>query len=330
MAGVSLGAVHVQEFSHDELEDIGREMPVIMQTRPGYRGRLALQGLGEAVTLSRTNSGGPLRTARTPRLATRTSGGNLLRFCVYAAGRGHVHQHDRFAELASGTGVLYEGGRPWELFSSAESQCMNLQFSRELLPLRTAEITEACARSVDPAGPAMQMLVGYLGRLFEVADDLTAGQRLDAGRAAIDLLAMVLRDVMPSVPGGDGPDDVLLEMMRMHAREHLADPHLRVEELARRHHVSVRHAYSLFARIGTTPGAYLREQRLLAAQMMLSDPRYARLGMSDIASAVGFGNLRTFERAFRRKYGMAPGGWRCEHCHPGSAPATSEQEMSPR
>jgi AraC-like DNA-binding protein len=322
--------VHVQEFSGEDLEGVARVMPVIMRTRPDYRGRLALHGLGEAVTLSRTNSGGPLRTARTPRLAARASGGNLLRFCVYAAGRGHVQQHDRFAELVFGTGVLYEGGRPWELFSSGESRCMNLQFSRELLPLRTAEITEACARSVDPAGPAMQMLSGYLGRLFEVADDLTAGQRLDAGRAAIDLLAMVLRDITPAVPGGDGPDDVLLEMMRVHAREHLADPRLRVEELARRHHVSVRHAYSLFARIGTTPGAYLRQQRLLAAQVMLSDPRCARLGVSEIAAAVGFVNLRTFERAFRREYGMAPGGWRYEYCHSVSARASLEQEMSPR
>ncbi|GAA1233239.1 AraC family transcriptional regulator [Pseudonocardia alaniniphila] len=322
--------MHVQEFSGEDLEGVARGMPVIMQTRPDYRGRLALHGLGQAVTLSRTNSGGTLRTTRTPRLAARTSGGHLLRFCVYVAGRGHVHQHDRFAELASGTGVLYEGARPWELFSSDESQCMNLQFSRELLPLRTTEITEACARSVDPAGPAMQMLTGYLGRLFDVADELTAGQRLDAGRAAIELLAMVLRDVTPAVPSGDGPDEVLLEMMRMYAREHLSDPSLRVEELARRHHVSVRYAYSLFARIGTTPGAYLRQERLLAARVMLSDPRCAWLGTSDIAAAVGFVNLRTFERAFQRQYGMTPAGWRCEHCCPGSAPAGLEREMFPR
>ena len=159
----------------------------------------------------------------------------------------------------------------------------------------------------------MHVLSGYLGRLFEVADELTAGQRLDAGRAAIELLAMVLRDVTPSVPGGDGPDDVLLEMMRMHVREHLADPHLRVEELARRHHVSVRRVYSLFERIGTTPGAYLREQRLLAAQTMLSDPRCSQFGMSSIAAAVGIHDLSTFERAFRRQYGTTPTGWRRDH-----------------
>ncbi|GAA3054805.1 hypothetical protein GCM10010464_19390 [Pseudonocardia yunnanensis] len=114
----------------------------------------------------------------------------------------------------------------------------------------TGVVTE---RSMDLASPAMQMPAAYLGRLFEIADSLTAPQRMDAGHAAIDLLVMALRDVVPSVPGCDGSAEVLLEMMRRHVREHLADPHLQVEELARRHHVSVSHVYALFERIGTTP-----------------------------------------------------------------------------
>jgi AraC-like DNA-binding protein len=296
-------------------------MPVIARTRPDYRGRVAFQELGEALTLSRSHWG-PMSAVRTGRMAAGPSGDNLMVFCAQMAGECTVHQHDRFAKLAVGTGVLAEARSPSKRVSQTEARTLTLLFSRELLPLRTAEITEGCARGMDPAAPAMQMLSGYLGRLFEVADDLTASQRLDAGRAAIDLLAMALRDVTPSVPGGDGPEGVLLDMMRVHVREHLADPDLRVEELARRHHVSVRYLYSLFARIGTTPGAYLREQRLLAAQTMLSDPRHCRLGTSDIAAAVGFLDLRTFERAFRRQYGMTPGGWRREHLHAGSAPAT--------
>ena len=228
------------------------------------------------------------------------------------AGQGHVRQHDRLVELADGTGVLVEARSRYERVSSTETRSLTLRFSRELLPLRTAEITEACARSMDPAAPAMQVLSGYLGRLFEVADGLTAPQRLDAGHAAVDLLAMALRDVTPSVPGGDGSAGVLLEMMRTHVRDHLADPELRVEELARRHHVSVRQAYILFERIGTTPGAYLREQRLLAAQAMLSDPRYDWRRVSDIAAAVGYLDLSTFERAFRRQYGTTPAGCRRE------------------
>jgi transcriptional regulator GlxA family with amidase domain len=131
---------------------------------------------------------------------------------------------------------------------------------------------------------------------------------------------MALRDVTPSVPTGTGSDEVLLEMMRMHVRKYLADPQLRVAELARRHYVSVRHAYILFERIGTTPGAYPREQRLLAAQAMLSDPKHHWLSVSDIAAAVGFLNIRTLERASQRQYGTTPGDWRREHRASGSAP----------
>jgi AraC-like DNA-binding protein len=305
--------VQILEYSGEELEDVASEffIPVMARTGPDFRGRTAIQELGETLTLTRTHWGqmSALRTART---AARASADDLVLFCVPLVGRGRVRQHDRFVELTAGTGVLTEARSRYERVMSTGARSLSLRFSRELLPLRTAEITEACARSMDPTAPAMQMLSGYLDRLFKAADDLTALQQLDAGRAAIDLLAMVLRDVTPSVPGGDGPEEVLLEMMRTHVREHLADPDLRVEELARRHHVSVRHAYTLFERIGTTPGAYLREQRLLAAQAMLSDPRYGWRTVSDIAAAVGFRDPSTFERAFRRQHGMTPGSWRRE------------------
>jgi AraC-binding-like domain len=167
---------------------------------------------------------------RTDRMAARVPADDLMFFSVYMAGQGRLHQHDRCAELAAGTGVLVEARSRYERVTPTETGNPTLRFSRELLLLRTAEITEACARSIDPATPAMQMLSGYFGRLFEVADDLTEPQRLDAGRAAIDLLAMALRDVTPSVPGGVGSAGVLLDMMRTHIREHLADPQLGVAE----------------------------------------------------------------------------------------------------
>ncbi|GAA1199904.1 helix-turn-helix domain-containing protein [Pseudonocardia alaniniphila] len=315
--------MQIWEFSGEEYEDVTRQIytPMIARTAPDFRGWSAVQELGDALTLSRSQFRGPISAVRTDRMAARASVDDLMLFSVrQLAGRGHVRQHDRVAELAAGSGILIEGRSRYERVSSAEVLSVNLRFPRELLPLPTAEITDCCARSIDPAAPAMQMVYGYLDRLFEMADDLTALQRLDAGRAAVDLLVMALRDVTPSVPGGTGSEEVLLDMMRTHVREHLADPQLRVEELARRHHVSVRHMYSLFAQIGTTPGAYLREQRLLAARLMLSDPRYARLAMPGIAAAVGFLDITTFGRAFRRQYGTTPTGWRREHLGSGPLP----------
>jgi AraC-like DNA-binding protein len=309
--------VQIHEFSGEELEDVACKslIPVIARTRPDYRGRAAIQELDEALILTRWRLRGQMSAVRTDRMAARASADDLMLFSVYMAGGYRVRQHDRCIELAPGAGVLSEARSRCEWASPTKTRSLTFLISRELLPLRTAEITEACARSMDPAAPAMQMLSAYLGRLSEVADGLTASQRRDAGRAAVDLLAMALRDVTPLVPGADASEGVLLDVMRTHVRKHLADPELRVEELARRHHVSVRRAYSLFERIGTTPGAYLREQRLLAARTMLSNPRYDRLTISSIAAAVGIRDLSTFERAFRRQYGTTPAGWRREHRH---------------
>jgi AraC-like DNA-binding protein len=304
--------VRVHDYRPEELEKLAREsfVPVVVRTNSDFSGRIALQEMGGSVTLSRAHSRGAHRMLRTERMTVKTSGPDALLFIIHMAGATSVHQRDRFADLIIGSGVLVESRNPWEIRNPGETACLMLSFSRELLPLRSADITEGCARGLDPVAPGMQMLSNYLQQLSTVADRLTEEQRLDAGQAAIGLLAMALRDVAPSVPLGDGPGGVLLKMMLKYLRDHLADSQLIVEELARRHHVSVRHTYTLFERIGTTPATYLREQRLLAAQAMLSDRRYDRLSVSDIAAAAGFAGRRTFELAFRRKYSMTPGRWR--------------------
>jgi AraC-like DNA-binding protein len=309
--------VQIYGFSGEELEDFACKffIPMIIRARPEYRARVAFQELDGALTLTEWRHCGQMSAVLTDRMAARQSTDELMLFGVYMAGQSRVRQHDRCVELAPGAGVINDTRSRYERVSSTETRGLTLLFSRELLPLRTTEITDCCARTIDPAAPAMQLLSSYLNRLFEVAGDLTGHQRRDAGRAAVDLLAMALRDVTPSVPRADGSEGVLLDVMRTHVRKHLADPELRVEELARRHHVSVRRAYRLFERIGTTPGAYLREQRLLAARTMLSDPRYDHRAIPSIAAAVGFRDPSTFERAFRRQYGTTPAGWRREHLH---------------
>ncbi|WP_433299446.1 helix-turn-helix domain-containing protein [Pseudonocardia sp. CA-142604] len=327
----NLALVQICESSVEAFEDAIRQffIPTISRSGGDHPARAALQTLDEGLAISRSNWG-PRSSIRTEKMAADSSEDNRMLFTVQMAGRGYMRQRDRFAETAAGAGILIEARSPYERVTPTEVQYLTLSFTRELLPLRAAEINEVCARSVDPAAPAMQTLGAYLGRLFTVADRLTAPQRLDAGHAAIDLLAMALRDVVPSVPGSAGSAEVLLEMMLVHVREHLADPHLSVGELARRHRVSVNHLYTLFERIGTTPGVYLREQRLVAARAMLSDPRYTWLGTSDIAAAVGFVEPKTFLRAFRRQYGTTPSSWRREQRRARSASAALDDKMPPR
>ncbi|WP_344017176.1 hypothetical protein, partial [Pseudonocardia xinjiangensis] len=175
--------MQIHEFSSEEFEDIVSHffIPVMVRSGPDFRGRVALQELGQDLTLSLTRWG-PRSADRTDRMAASTSEARRMLFAVQVAGQGQMLQRGRLAELAVGTGVLAEARSPYKWASPAENRQLTLSFSRELLPLRVAEITEACARTLDPAAPAMQMLGAYLGRLFGIADRLTAPQRLDAGQ----------------------------------------------------------------------------------------------------------------------------------------------------
>lgn len=61
--------------------------------------------------------------------------------------------------------------------------------------------------------------------------------------------------------------------------------------------------------VGVRFGDWLRYRRVLKAQELL---RTTRSPIAEVAEASGFGNLRTFQRAFRRVSGMTPRAFRRE------------------
>lgn len=288
-----------------------QEIPTTAVTlsQPLVRGRITLQGLGDGVMLARVLSTASIRIVATDRLPTKPTGNDLLIFCMHIAGRGHVRHYGRDDELTAGTAVLYEARSPWELTTAMDSQDLLLQFSRGLLPLQASEVTKSCARALDLRSPTLRALTGYLEWLDGHAGDLSDQRRVDAGHAAINMLVTVLRDAPPAP---DEPARVRLEMLRAYVQDHLADPGLTVAELARRHRISARHVYNLFAGTATSPSAFIRSERLRAAQNILANPRNAELSISKIAASTGFADVRTFERAFRREFGITPGAWRHE------------------
>lgn len=74
--------------------------------------------------------------------------------------------------------------------------------------------------------------------------------------------------------------------------------------LAGRLGVSARHLTRVFhGEFGVGPGAYLRSRRLLLAKRLLTE---TAMPVTEIAYAAGFSSLRTFNAAFRERYGLAP------------------------
>lgn len=87
---------------------------------------------------------------------------------------------------------------------------------------------------------------------------------------------------------------------------HLAKVRLSAKTIAARQGVSERYVYLLFEQNGLSLSRFVTEERLKLALRMLRNPAHAGMRISDIAFAVGFGDLTTFYRAFRRRYGDTP------------------------
>jgi AraC-like DNA-binding protein len=81
---------------------------------------------------------------------------------------------------------------------------------------------------------------------------------------------------------------------------------INVAALSARHGVSPRYIRKLFEGENTSLSQFVLVQRLTRVHRMLGDLRYANRTISDIALAAGFRDLSTFNREFRRRFGLTP------------------------
>jgi RhtB (resistance to homoserine/threonine) family protein len=76
--------------------------------------------------------------------------------------------------------------------------------------------------------------------------------------------------------------------------------------LSSRHRISPRYVRKLFEGEKISLTKFVLGQRLARVHRMLADPCYADRTIADIALAAGFGDLSTFNRHFRRRFGSTP------------------------
>jgi AraC-like DNA-binding protein len=79
------------------------------------------------------------------------------------------------------------------------------------------------------------------------------------------------------------------------------------QQAARECGLSLRTLHQLFAQSDCSFHEFLTRARLARAHAMLRDPAWRHLGTADVGFAAGFGEVSTFYRRFRQRYGMAPG-----------------------
>jgi AraC-like DNA-binding protein len=182
------------------------------------------------------------------------------------------------------------------------------------IPYDVLGLPEDLVRAAAPrlaASPLHDLVHEYLRRLAASAGELAgSAAAASVGRATVELVrALLISAADDDSRRTAARHETLMTRVRVHAVQHLFDPDLTAEAIARAHNVSVRQLYKAFAEADLSLEQWILTQRLEAARTQLSSPAGRRRSIAATARACGFRDPSHFSRRFRAAYGMAPREW---------------------
>ncbi|WP_298430881.1 AraC family transcriptional regulator [Ottowia sp.] len=211
-------------------------------------------------------------------------------------------------EIPAGGFLLHSKAREHEYITPHGGPTQSIQLPRATLARLAPRLEEAPLRALPPGTPGTALALGYAGLLLASPAAPSASLLRTATAHLHELLAAVLapprRHTPP--PAREAVYAARLALIQRAILARLDVPELRLEHIARLHHMTPRQVQRLFAREGTCFSDHVREQRLERAHALLADPAQRGKRVLDIALESGFNGFPAFSRAFRRRFGMTP------------------------
>lgn len=283
-----------------------------------FSGSVEQTVLAEDVTLTDVRTRGHSVVVRSPSLVRSGPNDGFL-FSLHLHGAGTLVQGEREAVLVAGAGAVYDTARPYRLTFPGDTRELVLGVPRQALRERGGDTDELSGRPVRAGDPAARVLSAFLQELAATVPSMPRDALPELGWTAVDLLALALRTAPAHAASTASLDarqakarEARLAAAREHVARHYPDPDLTAARLARATGVSPRYLTGLFAEHGTSPSECIRDRRLEAARAALVDPRLGTRTVAAIAAQCGFSDRTTFTRAFSRRYGVTPGGFRSQ------------------
>jgi AraC-like DNA-binding protein len=224
-------------------------------------------------------------------------------------------QHGKINVLQAGgtlmtngaTGAIFCATEPYDLECTGEIRSFYLELPRKAFADRFANDRIPVAATFGTGRGLGRIAAEFCSMLAAEGASLEAGVRARLGDELMDVIALAL----DAGNGDAASEDHAVQQARLRSvkawiEEHLGDPDLSLEKIAKHNGISLRHLHYLFKLTNMSASEWIWDRRLQRSYEALTRPECGNLSITEAAYRLGFNSSSHFSTAFRRKFGIRP------------------------
>ncbi len=284
--------------------DVYVHVDVNSEQRSDYRGFIREARFG-AVTMTDVLLSEQKITRRQRHIA------QLDKDCYYIQflqrGKINVLQAGKTLVTNAGTGAIFCATESYDLECIGEIRSFYLELPRKQFADRFANDRIPVAATVGTSRGLGRIAADFCSTLAAEGSALDAAVRARLGEELMDVIALALDAGQGGEPSADrSVRQARLRSVKAWIDEHLADPDLSLEKIAKCNGISLRYLHYLFRLTEMSASEWVWDRRLQRCYDILTRRESGNLSITEVAYRLGFNSSSHFSTAFRRKFGIRP------------------------
>jgi AraC-like DNA-binding protein len=221
---------------------------------------------------------------------------------MVVSGDCYQQQGDTSVEVRQGGIAIVDMNSPYAIGSSSAYRELRVHLPRDIFTAQIGRIETLAGRNYAAGGALHGLFASYFQQFADVLPAMSATEA-DRGFEGLLFLLQSAMAVRAPVAKNQVEPAALRSLAETYIGRHLHDPDLDPSRIAAALSISRTRLYEAFAETDGVAATILAA-RLDAAQRMLVLPEGAAIGA--VLLDCGFRDAPTFNRAFRRRFGMTP------------------------
>ena len=218
-------------------------------------------------------------------------------------GKSVIEQQGRTVRLAPGHWSVCDSTLPYTLTSPGASQRLLLLIPHDCLN-DDIDLEEFTMRSFSGTAGVGRLVFGIAGWIVEELASIQSDRADVLAKTITQVINLAIHEKMGR-RSTEPARGTLGDRIREYVTDHLRDPHLSLDSIARHLNSSKRSLHRAVSSSSSSIHDLIWHQRLDRCRRDLLDPSQSRQTIAEIAHSWGFKNFTHFSQAFRERFGVS-------------------------